>query len=61
VVTRPEHPSDARRERELREILGPPPDGTTWLDRIHDIVSEAPPLTEEQRNTLRLLLRPPGK
>lgn len=44
------------RERKLREVLGTPPTGATWLDEIRKVVYGAPPLTEEQRNRLAMLL-----
>lgn len=50
----------ASRERKLREVLGPPPEGTTWLDHFRDLASKAPPLTEEQRNRLAVLLGSAG-
>jgi hypothetical protein len=46
------------RERKLREALGPPPEGITWLEHIQ---SSAEPLTGEQRNDLELLLGPVGR
>ena len=51
---------DASRERKLREILGLPPEGTTWLDHFRQIAGEAPPLTEGQRNRLAVLLGSAG-
>jgi hypothetical protein len=44
------------RERKLRETLGNPPDGATWLEHFRQIAGEAPPLTKEQRDGLALLL-----
>lgn len=44
------------RERKLRETLGNPPDGGTWLEHFRQIAGEASPLTEEQRDGLALLL-----
>jgi hypothetical protein len=46
------------RERKLREALGPPPEGITWLEHIE---SAGEALTEEQRNDLELLLGPVGQ
>jgi hypothetical protein len=46
----------ASREQKLREVLGQPPEGTTWLDVVRKVVDKAPPLTEEQRNRLAMLL-----
>jgi hypothetical protein len=47
----------AARERKLRGVLGDPPEGmATWLDYYQDAVKDAPPLTDEQRDALRLLL-----
>lgn len=51
----------ASRERKLRGVLGPPPEGTTWLDHFRRVAGEAPPLTEEQRNRLAVLLGPAGR
>lgn len=50
----------ASRERKLREVFGPPPEGTTWLDHFRLIASQAPPLTDEQRNRLAVLLGSAG-
>lgn len=49
----------ASRERKLREVLGVPPAGATWLDEIRKVVDRAPPLTGEQRSRLALLLDSP--
>lgn len=64
----PEHADDeqrlvkaASRERKIREVLGEPPAGTTWLDHFYLIASGAPPLTEAQKNHLAVLLGSPGK
>jgi hypothetical protein len=48
----------ASRERKLRDVLGTPPEGTTWLDHFRDMAAKAPPLTDKQRETLALLLVP---
>lgn len=50
----------ASRERKLREILGPPPEGTTWLDKLRREVDDAPPLSDEQKCQLGLLLGSPA-
>lgn len=50
----------ASRERKLRDVLGNPPDGTTWLDHVRHMVDGWPPLTDDQRDTLALLLSPPA-
>lgn len=50
----------ASRERKLREVLGPPPEGATWLDEIRKVVDGAPPLTGEQRITLAMLVGSAG-
>lgn len=53
--------SAATRERQLRDTLGPPPQGTTWTDHIRRVVDDAPPLTPAQREKLTELLQPlPG-
>lgn len=44
------------RERKLRQALGDPPEGRTWLDHFREVAGSAPPLTDAQRDTLRLLL-----
>jgi hypothetical protein len=48
----------ASREQRLRQVLGPPPQGTTWIDHIKRVVDDWPPLTAEQRDKLALLLQP---
>jgi hypothetical protein len=48
----------ASRERRLREVLGPPPKGTNWIDQVRRVVDDCPPLTSEQREKLTLLLQP---
>jgi hypothetical protein len=51
----------AVRERRLREVLGPPPKGTNWIDQVRRLVDDCPPLTTAQREKLTLLLQPlPG-
>lgn len=40
-----------------RIIIG----GTDCTDRIKHVVDNCPPLTDEQRARLALLLRPPGR
>lgn len=50
--------SAATRERQLRDTLGPPPQGTTWTDRIRSVVDDWPPLTPAQRDKLRELFQP---
>jgi len=53
--------SAATREQRLRDVLGPPPQGTTWIDHIRGVVDKCPPLTPAQREKLTLLLQPlPG-
>lgn len=49
----------ASRERKLRDILGPPPEGTTWLEQIRREVDDAPPLSDDQKARLGLLLGSP--
>lgn len=39
----------------------PPPPGLSMEDRVAWIVSHAPPLAQEQRERLALLLSPPGQ
>jgi hypothetical protein len=51
--------SAASRERKLRDILGTPPDGTTWLEQLQREVDDAPPLSDEQKTRLGLLLGSP--
>lgn len=51
--------SAASRERKLRDILGPPPEGTTWLEEIQREVDDAPPLSDDQKARLGLLLGSP--
>jgi hypothetical protein len=46
------------RERKLREVLGPPPEGITWLEHIQP-AAEA--MTREQRNQLEFLLGAAGQ
>jgi hypothetical protein len=46
------------REQRLRDVLGSPPNGTSWLDQIRREVDKAPALTAEQRNVLAPLLLP---
>ena len=53
--------SVASRERKLRDILGAPPEGTTWLEQIRSEVDDAPPLSDEQKARLSLLLGSPGR
>jgi hypothetical protein len=48
----------AVRERHLRQVLGAPPSGSTWIDKLHHLVAGWAPLTPEQRNELTLMLRP---
>lgn len=51
----------ASQEQKLRQILGPPPQGMTWIDHIQRVVNDCPPLTPAQREKLTLLLQPlPG-
>ncbi len=50
----------ASRERKLRDILGAPPEGTTWLEQIRREVDDAPPLSDEQKSQLALLLGSPA-
>jgi hypothetical protein len=49
----------ASRERKLRDILGPPPEGTTWLEQLQREVDDAPSLSGEQKARLGLLLGSP--
>lgn len=46
----------ASRERKLREVLGAPPEGSTWLDHFQQMAGKAPLLTAEQKANLALLL-----
>jgi hypothetical protein len=49
------------REQKLRQVLGDPPQGTTWTDMIRRMVDDWPLLTPAQREKLTLLLQPlPG-
>lgn len=48
----------ASREQKLRDVLGAPPAGSNWIDEVCRVVDAAPPLTAQQRETLRLLLHP---
>jgi hypothetical protein len=48
----------ASREQKLRQVLGAPPAGTTWIDELRRTVDTFPPLTSAQRERLRLLLEP---
>ena len=50
--------SAVSRERKLRDALGPPPEGITWLEHIQPA---AETLTGEQRNDLELLLGAAGR
>lgn len=51
----------ASQEQKLRQILGPPPQGMTWIDHVRRVVDDCPPLTPVQRERLTLLLQPlPG-
>ena len=50
--------SAATRERRLRQVLGPPPQGVNWIDHIRHMVDDCPPLTPAQREKLTLLLQP---
>lgn len=43
-------------EQRLVAVLGEPPAGTRWIDRIITNVDAAPPLTKAQRDRLALLL-----
>jgi len=49
------------REQKLREILGLPPEGTTWLEQIRREVDDAPPLSDDQKTRLGLLLGSQGR
>ena len=44
-------------EQRLRDVLGPPPPGTNWMDKIRRIVDAMPPLSHEQQDQLSLLLQ----
>lgn len=50
------HNDAASRERKLREVLGTPPGGGTWLDHFQQVAGKAPLLTPEQKASLALLL-----
>jgi len=50
----------ASREQKLRQVLGPPPQGTNWIDHVRRMVDDWPPLTPAQREKLTLLLQPGG-
>jgi hypothetical protein len=47
---------DVIREQRLREVLGCPPKGTTWLGHIRQKVAECPPLSAGQRKKLAMIL-----